>query len=309
MKAAAETPGLSPEAFRDRLVLGTAQFGLAYGINNTTGKPSAEAVDELLALAVAYGLRWFDTAAAYGDAEARLGYFLQRQSGPACQVITKLRAASYSETWEQLRVALARLAQPHLYGVLFHDFETARQHPEAWEALLEARSQGLVKRMGVTLYHPWQAEWLLEQQLPAELIQVPFNVFDQRFASLLEPLAAAGTEVHLRSAFLQGLLLRDPEALPVFFQPLAPRLRRLRIIAAATPTVPLPTLLLLFSFIHAWQSGPLARVVIGVDSAANLSDNVAAYQHYPDVLARLDELRELAETDDTFILPYTWPKS
>ncbi|MBJ6109865.1 aldo/keto reductase [Hymenobacter sp. BT523] len=290
--------------FLSRLALGTVQFGLDYGINNTAGRPSDAAVHAVLRTAQAAGITLLDTAAAYGDSEVRLGHWLGEHS-PATtpfQVVTKLAAGSAAQVQHQLQESLARLRQPAVYGVMFHSFNAFREQPAGWEALQEARHAGLVQRIGLSLYHPQEAAWVLETGLDADLVQVPFNVLDQRFGPLLPALARRGVEVHVRSAFLQGLLLRDPAALPPFFAPLAPKLTRLRRLAQDA-NVPLPALLLQFA---AFAPG-VARLVVGVDSAANLQENVAAGAFLLPAEQLRPELLALAETTDEFILPYAWP--
>jgi len=289
-----------PEYFAQRLALGTAQFGLAYGLNNTAGQPSATAVAEVLAAAQAAGLTLLDTAAAYGNSEARLGELAGKNT--AFELITKLPAGPLAQVAQQLAESLKRLRRTQLYGVLFHAFKPLQDEPAAWQALQAARAAGQVARIGVSLYHPPEAEWLLAQGWDVDLVQVPYNVLDQRFATLLPRLAARGVEVHVRSAFLQGLLLRELAALPTFFQPLAPKLTRLRALATEAG-VPLPAALLLFA---AYAPG-VARAVIGVDSVANLHENLAAAQYLSAAEALRPALAALAEPTDTFILPYAWP--
>jgi aryl-alcohol dehydrogenase-like predicted oxidoreductase len=291
----AETPALA-----QRLALGTAQFGLAYGLNNQAGQPSPSAVAEVLAAAQAAGLTLLDTAAAYGNSEARLGELAGGNASFA--LITKLAAGPPAQVAQQLRESLARLRRLQLYGVLFHAFGPLQAEPAAWQALQAARAAGQVARIGVSLYHPHEAEWLLAEGWDIDLVQVPFNVLDQRFAAVLPQLAAHGVEVHVRSAFLQGLLLREPATLPVFFQPLAPKIQHLRNLAGEAG-VPLPALLLLFA---AYAPG-VARAVIGVDSVANLHENLAAAAYQAAAESLRPALAALAEPTDTFILPYTWP--
>ena len=297
--SAAPTP---PEtrALAQRLALGTAQFGLAYGINNTAGQPTPTAVAEVLAAARAAGLTLLDTAAAYGNSEARLGELYKKVGD--FQIITKISAGPPTLVAQHLAESLARLHRRRLYGVLFHAFEPLQAQPAAWLALQAARTAGQVARIGVSLYHPHEAEWLLAEDWDIDLVQVPYNVLDQRFAGVLPRLAARGVEVHVRSAFLQGLLLREPAALPPFFQPLAPKLTWLRALVAAAD-VPLPAALLLF----AAHAPGVARAVIGVDSAANLHENLAAAAYVRAAEALRPALTALAETTDTFILPYAWP--
>lgn len=295
MSAAPEIPTLT-----QRLALGTAQFGLAYGLNNQAGQPSSTAVAEVLAAAQAAGLTLLDTAAAYGNSEARLGELAGQN--PAFELITKLLAGPPAQVTQHLAESLARLRRAQLYGVMFHAFKPLQEQPAAWQALQAARAAGQVARIGVSLYHPHEAEWLLAENWDIDLVQVPYNVLDQRFAAVLPRLAAHGVEVHVRSAFLQGLLLREPATLPDFFRPLAPKLARLRTLAAEAG-VPLPALLLLFA---AYAPG-VARAVVGVDTVANLHENLAAADYLSAAEMLRPALAALAEPTDTFILPYTWP--
>jgi aryl-alcohol dehydrogenase-like predicted oxidoreductase len=288
------------QSFAQRLALGTAQFGLAYGLNNQAGQPSTTAVAEILAAAQAAGLTLLDTAAAYGNSEARLGELAGEN--PHFELITKLPAGPPAQVAQQLAESLARLRREHVYGVLFHAFKPLQDEPAAWQALQAARAAGQVARLGVSLYHPHEAEWLLAEGWDVNLVQVPYNVLDQRFAAVLPRLAARGVEVHVRSAFLQGLLLREPAALPAFFRPLAPKLTQLRALAAGAG-VPLPALLLLFA---AYAPG-VARAVVGVDSVANLHENLAAAPYLTAAEALRPALQKMAEPTNTFILPYAWP--
>lgn len=287
-------------ALAQRLALGTAQFGLAYGLNNQAGQPSSLVVAQVLAAAQAAGLTLLDTAAAYGNSETRLGELAG--DNPAFSLITKLAAGPPAQVAQHLRESLARLRRPQLYGVLFHAFGPLQAEPAAWQALQAAREAGQVARIGVSLYHPHEAAWLLAEGWDIDLVQVPYNVLDQRFGAVLPQLAAHGVEVHVRSAFLQGLLLREPDTLPIFFQPLAPKIKHLRNLADEAG-VPLPALLLLFA---AFAPG-VVRAVIGVDSVANLHENLTAAAYLAAAESLRPALTALAETTDTFILPYAWP--
>jgi aryl-alcohol dehydrogenase-like predicted oxidoreductase len=257
-------------------------------------------VAEVLAAAQAAGLTLLDTAAAYGNSEARLGELAGEN--PAFELITKLPAGPPEQVAQHLAESLARLRREQLYGVMFHAFKPLQEEPAAWQELQAAQAAGQVARIGVSLYHPHEADWLLAEDWDIDLVQVPYNVLDQRFAAVLPRLAAHGVEVHVRSAFLQGLLLREPATLPDFFQPLAPKLTQLRRLAAEAG-VPLPALLLLFA---AYAPG-VARAVIGVDTVANLHENLAAAQYAAAAERLRPALAELAESTDTFILPYAWP--
>ena len=75
-----------------RIALGTAQFGLDYGVTNATGRIAEQTTAAVLARARELGIVWLDTAAAYGSAEAVLG----RLAGtdPGWRICTKAASAS-----------------------------------------------------------------------------------------------------------------------------------------------------------------------------------------------------------------------
>ena len=117
----------------ERLALGTAQFGLAYGLNNQTGQPSATAVAEVLAAAQVAGLTLLDTAAAYGNSEARLGELVGENI--AFDIITKLPAGPPAQVTQHITEALTRLKRERLYGLMFHAFKPLQEEPDAWQTL------------------------------------------------------------------------------------------------------------------------------------------------------------------------------
>ncbi len=300
---------ISPREFADRLALGTAQFGLPYGLNNTHGQPPLAAVADVLREARDAGINLLDTAAAYGDAEARIGQLHAITQDFA--VITKVPGGESAAVTAAVDASLHRLRRPTVAGLLFHSALAFASDDDTtgWPALLAARQAGHTTHIGVSTY---RAAHLLTgnfvETSPVRqptLLQMPLSVLDQQLLPHLPYLAAErGIEIHGRSVFLQGLLLREPAQLPAFFAPLAPKLHRLRALAADA-AMPLNALLLLF----AAQTPGVRRVVIGVDSVANLHDNLRAAEFWDAAEALRPALLALAEPDDTFTLPYTWPKA
>ena len=198
-----------------QLCLGTAQFGLAYGITNAAGQVSEEAVAPILTQAMEAGIGWLDTAQAYGNAEEVLGR--QLPAGHEFRLISKLPAqtqpefsAQDADAWEQaLHASCRRLGVFSLDTLLLHapaDLAKAGgQHLEDW--LLSVRERGLVQRLGVSIYEATDLDGLNPALL--ELVQLPLSLFDQRLLQdgTIARLRAAGTAIHARSIYLQGLLL------------------------------------------------------------------------------------------------------
>ena len=205
-----------------KLALGTAQFGLDYGIANQGGRVSLEEGRTILAEAGRSGIDTLDTAIAYGESERVLG-----QIGVGgFRVVSKLPKMPDDERdvegWVERQVtgSLSRLGIMKLYGLLLH--YPAQLHEKNGRdlclALRSAKEKGLVEKTGVSIYAPDELEELLAS-CDADLIQAPLNILDQRLISSgwLRRLQSMGVEVHVRSIFLQGLLLMPSVQRPVKF--------------------------------------------------------------------------------------------
>ena len=207
-------------------VLGSVQLGLDYGAANRTGKPSHAAALALVRRAADSGIRQFDTARAYGDAEERLGEAL---SGRSVFTVTKLSplagfddGSAPGDIVAAVDASVARsceaLRTDHLDCLLLH----RAAHMTAfggvvWQRLLEYIHAGTIRRLGVSVQTPAEAAAALAS--PAvQHIQLPFNLLDWRWreAGIIDKLAARpDVVVHARSVFLQGLLASgDPAVWP-----------------------------------------------------------------------------------------------
>ena len=254
-----------------RLALGTVQFGLAYGVSNTQGRPDEAEVAAILTLARGQGVDTLDTAPAYGESEAVLG----RVGTAMFRVISKvpkLRADLPDVRGFILagvRESLARLGLLRLQGLLLHDPEdlTSARGPVIRDAVLEAQALGLVEKVGLSIYAPDRLEAFTKLLTP-QIVQAPFNILDQRLVASgwADRLQAAGAEVHVRSAFLQGLLLFSPSARPAKFAAFGAVWQAWDRWLEATGLSPLEACLR-FVAMHR----QVDRIVVGVNSAAELA--------------------------------------
>lgn len=279
------------------LVLGTAQFGLDYGVTNS-GQVSPLQVGEILNAAEQLGIRTLDTAAAYGNSEAVLA---QHQATHRFQVISKLSpqqtsAAPLLAQFEQRCTQLDGIPE----AVLFHRADDLLTHPAAdhhWRSAEQARAQGLCRKIGVSVYHPHELRQLL-QRYPLQLVQLPANWLDRRFlsADLLQQLTTAGVAIHARSLLLQGILLQPPAERPAYFQQFA-ALTAFDHWAAQCALPPVAVALSLLSHY------PQLSAVVGCVSVAQLEQLVAACSVPPPVPPAA-----WPPADDALILPYLWPE-
>jgi len=170
-------------------VLGSVQLGLDYGVANRTGKPSRAAALALVRRAADCGIRQFDTAHAYGDAEERLGEAL---SGRPVFTVTKLSPLSelaedatpadvVAAVEASVAQSCAALRKDRLDCLLLH----RAAHMTAfngviWQRLMEFVAAGTIRRLGVSVQSPVEAAAALAS--PAvQHIQMPFNLLDWRW--------------------------------------------------------------------------------------------------------------------------------
>lgn len=211
----------SPEERRkllSRIGLGTAQFGMAYGVTNKQGKLGAQEVAAILECAREKGISFLDTAPAYGNSEELLG-ILPEASHFSIGTKTPVSLSSPEDILRGLEYSLKKLSRSSVQVLLVHhaDILLGEEGDLYWQALERCKAQGLVRKIGVSLYDVPETVALVERYSP-EVVQIPLNPLDQRFLreGVIQNLSQKGIEIHVRSAFLQGTLLTPLEELPAF---------------------------------------------------------------------------------------------
>lgn len=268
------------------LVLGSAQFGLQYGINNQTGIPDDHELKKIIDAAKSNSIKILDTAQAYGNAESRLSMF----SDYGFKIITKFpNIGSEKELESSLQNSLIRLNQNRIYGFLAHNANTLIEKPNLWEVLLEKRKNQIISKIGYSLYFPEQLEVLLNMQLIPDIVQIPYSLLDRKFNDFLPILKNLGVEIHTRSVYLQGLYFMDPLKLPKKLFPISRCLNELKKISN-TLKIDIGTLALKYVVLN-----PLIDfVVVGVDSENQLMSNFTMLDNELD----FEEIKYLVEKID-----------
>ena len=199
-----------------KLVLGTVQFGLQYGVNSA-GRPSEEAVKGILSEAAKGGITTLDTSSAYGNSEEILGECITPEEG--FKIVSKYPKGEIPVS-DMFSGSLNRLKIKQLYGYLLHHFEVYKNNPKVWDEFVALKESGKVQKIGFSLYSSEELEFILNNKSPFDLIQVPFNIFDKKFLPYMKELHEKGVEIHVRSTFLQGLFFKDRGTLPEKLQPM-----------------------------------------------------------------------------------------
>lgn len=284
------------------LALGTVQWGLSYGIANRTGRPAVAAVKEMLTLARGAGVRFLDTARAYGDSEQVIG---EATAGDGYwSVVTKLAPAADTpdRAAASLDASRAGLRRDRLDAVLLHRWAT---RSAVWDELRRERDAGRIGRLGASAMDPDEA-WQMLADPEASVIQVAASLFDQRLtrAGFFEQAAAAGKTVFVRSVFLQGAAHLPPEQLPPHLAPLtgtATGAQKWAVDRGVSAAVP---------FLAFAASLPGVWVLLGCESVSQLAANLRDWDAARGLAAEVGELAaSVPELPVGVLNPAAWPKS
>jgi len=259
-----------------KLALGTVQFGMAYGVANQQGQVDHFRAQAIIETARHEGIDTLDTAIAYGESESALG----RLNLDGFKLITKLPElpddCSDVIGWveEQLIGSFARLNCTTVHGLLLHRpaqlLET--QGSKLYRALAEMKAQGLVEKVGISIYEPQELDKFFAS-MDFDVVQAPFNILDTRLvdSGWLQRLPERGTELHVRSVFMQGLLLMAAAERPSKFARWDSLWQEWHHWLNSEGLSPVQACLR-----HALSFNEISRIVVGVDTAAQLQEIASA---------------------------------
>lgn len=192
---------------KKKIVIGTAQLSNNYGLGKK--KISKEEVDHILKLARKNLVQYIDTAQSYGKSETRLGKLGVKKFN----IITKINLNNKLKNEENLKKiitsSLKRLKIKKLHGILIHNPYFLVKNKKLFDYLLLMKKNKLVKKIGFSVYTQKEVDFLIKN-FTFDLIQLPLSLFDKRFLqnNTLKKLKKKKIEIHVRSIFLQGLLLQ-----------------------------------------------------------------------------------------------------
>ncbi len=253
-----------------KFCLGTVQLGLKYGINNQIKRqPTKNEGYEILQTAYEAGIKYLDTASAYGTAEELIGESGILDNGTV-HVITKPDARKHSGLADEVKKSLEKLKQEYIDGLLLHDAPNYYDKQQMSE-LLEIKENGLAMHIGVSVYEPKDAVRIAADGV-VDYIQIPYSVFDQRLdhTDFFQMVKKNKIKVFARSCFLQGLILMEPNVIPRHLKEAEAYVERYRSILR-TYEFSVAEAAMLFSYTHP----DIYKVVFGVDTAEQLKTNLA----------------------------------
>ena len=287
-----------------KLILGTVQFGIDYGINNKDGKPSFEKVKEILDFAYIKGIRLIDTAEAYGNSQSRIGEYHKLTSNKF-NIITKFspsRTDLPEKITDRVNNNLKTLGVDFLYSYMFHSYDDYIKYFSYFkDDLIGLRKSNKIKKIGVSLHSNDQIIEVFKEK-HIDLIQLPFNLLDnsnQREGVLLKA-KMKGIEIHTRSVFLQGLFFKDVNKLSGSLLKVKEGLNKLNNLV---PKENMNDLALNYVCSKEYIDG----VLFGVDSVDQLKSNIDCIENQA-TIGIIGEVDKIDIVDKSILNPANWTK-
>lgn len=287
------------------ITLGTVQFGLDYGITNCVGKTPFKEVQSIMDYANKVGIKTLDTAPSYGNAENILGSV----GVSNFEIITKTphfpdKSISKQDIHlliQTIKSSLDALKVNQVTAILIHNVMDCYKFGinDVFDTLRRMKENGIIKKIGVSVYEVKDIERIAELDFPVDIIQIPINVLNQSIVQngWLPKLKDKNIEIHARSIFLQGLLLADEkilnneqkEVLEKYFHQL--RLQNLTKLEGA--------------LLYINQIKEIDNVLVGINNLEHLKAIIAAKNRIQ-VLENKIEFEQFATSNKSIIDPRLW---
>tara|TARA_B110000971_G_C20022354_1_gene506991 strand:- start:1885 stop:2733 length:849 start_codon:yes stop_codon:yes gene_type:complete len=280
------------------IILGTVQFGQKYGISNQIGLPSDNDLTQIFSFAKKSGISKLDTSGGYGNAEKRIADF----SNNYFKIITKFpNVNSADDISLNLKNRLKNLNKISLYGYLAHNPDCLISNPNLWNHLVGLKNKGEIEKIGYSVYLPTQLEDLLNLNFIPDIVQIPYSVFDRKFEKYFEKLKSLGTEIHVRSVFLQGFYFLNLNKIPDKLFSLKAPLKQFQEICQIE-NYDITKVLLDFVL----QNKFIDSVVIGVESVKQLKHNIEKSNQIRVRNSVFNKIRKIKIKEEQLLNPTNW---
>ena len=303
---------------RVKLCLGTAQFGMKYGVNNHIGRqPTYEEVFEMLELAIDNGIDAIDTSSAYGNAEEILGKYFgdypkQRRKialySKFCFIGNNKDDNHYSSAAAKVRAefeqSLKRLNCDHLEGYLLHVPDDVYNR-NIIDALGRLKEEGLVDHIGVSIYGLKEGNAAIDTGV-LDAVQLPYSIMDQRGSKegFFRLAKNHGFVVATRSAFLQGFFQMNEGNVP---EHLKPALSYVHIIGEVLDSYNLDLTTAALGFVKAEED--IDYLVFGAETKEVIQEDIKKFREANLPQECIAELkRRINDVPESIIFPSNWGK-
>lgn len=294
------------------IAFGAVEIGMPYGIGVHSKEDMPDENDAIRLLQAAFdaGINFIDTGRHYGKSENIIGKAF-RQNRDAVVIATKcLHLGDLSEaTSSTIRESILNSLHDSLDALqtdfvdiyMMHDSDPkVLQHPDVLETFSKLKAAGTIRATGISTYTPEETRTVIESG-NWDVVQVPFNLLDQRHETLFGLAAKNGVGIVIRSVLMKGLLSNRGRNLHPALSSVEKKIEQLQTFARQMKTS-LPALATRFAL----SFPEVASVLVGLDKFEYLNQSleVANGKYFSN--NDLEEVRRLAFEDPKFLNLHEW---
>lgn len=294
-----------------KLCLGTVQFGLDYGIANSKGETSQQNVNDILNFVLLEDINCFDTGSMYGSSEEKIGNFIKKNKKENVNIISKIKSIFFNmqhiESIKNIDKSLELLASKSLFALLLHNIDAIKDWNENNTELIKLlKKENKIKYFGVSIYTDEEFNLALSNE-QVEIIQIPFNLLDQRAITnnWLKKAKEKNKLIFIRSIYLQGLILMDIANVPFYLNSAKKYLIKIEEIANK---LNISKNQLALSFVNQLASESI--LLFGCDALEQAIENIKNYNNLTLIDDRtIEELKKsMINVDENIYNPSKWNK-
>ncbi|MCX8080348.1 MAG: aldo/keto reductase [Bacteroidia bacterium] len=286
----------------EKITLGTAQWGMNYGINNSSGEMSLDEVTKVMDYAFENNIHTLDTANAYGRAIDKIAYY--HNTRKRIFNIHNKFYKYFDNIDKRIDNELKHLGINHFEVYYFHHFNDFQYCPiYVHDALWELKAKGKIKKIGVAVYDNEEVikvadcKWI-------DVIQMPYNLLDN-FSLRGDAMKYANEkekEIHIRSVFLQGIFFMNETKVTGKLKELFKYINQIKQIASDYD-ISMLELCLLYPFSNPY----IQKIIMGIDSLEQLKININVLTTKKSLPASLIRSIEQIHIEENALLkPYNW---
>ena len=192
---------------KNKIIIGVTQFGMNYGILNLDSNNKKKKLKQILNFSKKKGVKSLYTSKYYGDAnkilaKENLNYFKIYLKFKSQDLLKK----NFSKELEKIKSELKK----NDLILMLDGFENLkdRERVKIYNIILDLKKDKKIIRFGYSIYSFKNLKKICYKFRP-NILQCPYNVIDRRLEKkkLLQFLKINKIEIHVRSIFLQGLLI------------------------------------------------------------------------------------------------------
>ena len=284
-----------------KIGIGTAQFGLNYGISNNKGVSKYSEIRKILLNSYLNNINFIDLAENYGDSLTKIKKYFDEfpnQNWDICFKVSR-DLKNFKDLNSKLNKIFFKINKmPNI--IMFHNYIDIIKYGKLIDRkLLKSKSI----KIGCSLYYKEELIMILKNKINIDIIQVPMNLLDKRFCDKATSnlLKKNNIQIHARSIFLQGLFFLSNKEIKNHF----PNLDLNKIIDKSNNNLNKYRIYEL-SLLWILKNKFVDKIILGFETSNQLNKILNIINNKKINKYVYDYLSNINITDEKIILPINW---